>query len=438
MRMERRPAPSSRSRTTATSAPTDPDHRHRCYAEVHPAPRAIAHQEAYCLSSAFAVCPTFQDWAQREAARTRGGAGSAVPPPRGGGRDVAGRRAPPRHAGRTAARRRRRCSVTGRTGRRVAGADRRSRTRSAMTARAPLPPRRNPPRRLGGAAAMGHRTGRLSPPRAPAPPARAAAGARSRAGAGSATAAVPRRAAMRAGSPAARPTAWPAANRSSSRRGSRRTTRRAATRRTAVAVVRASPGTRRRARRSRAQAVRPSAHAEPYVPRTVRATIRGQVRYAGARPPSRPPNRDQPRRRPRRGSSRGATRPTPRSRHGRRSPACRDSASWRAALGIAALALFFLPSLLDLFGGIGGRRPGAGSESPAPSAARRVGGARRRPSRLPPRRCVYVVTTGRHHVEVASTFNVTVDEMIAANPDAIKDPDQIPIGDPVIIPVAGS
>ena len=49
-----------------------PDHRHRCYAEPQPAPRAIAHQEAYCLSSAFPVCPIFQDWARREAARTRG------------------------------------------------------------------------------------------------------------------------------------------------------------------------------------------------------------------------------------------------------------------------------------------------------------------------------------------------------------------------------
>ena len=48
-----------------------PDHRHRCYAEVRPAPRALAHQEAYCLASAFAVCPTFQDWARREAARRR-------------------------------------------------------------------------------------------------------------------------------------------------------------------------------------------------------------------------------------------------------------------------------------------------------------------------------------------------------------------------------
>src|SRR5689334_4597506 len=49
-----------------------PDHRHRCYAEATPAPRALAHQEAYCLSSAFPVCPTFQDWARREAARSRG------------------------------------------------------------------------------------------------------------------------------------------------------------------------------------------------------------------------------------------------------------------------------------------------------------------------------------------------------------------------------
>ena len=34
-----------------------PDHRHRCFAEAAPAPRALAHQEAYCLSSAFPVCP---------------------------------------------------------------------------------------------------------------------------------------------------------------------------------------------------------------------------------------------------------------------------------------------------------------------------------------------------------------------------------------------
>jgi len=46
-----------------------PDHRHRCFAELRPAPRALAHQEAYCLTANFAICPTFQDWARRQAAR---------------------------------------------------------------------------------------------------------------------------------------------------------------------------------------------------------------------------------------------------------------------------------------------------------------------------------------------------------------------------------
>jgi hypothetical protein len=57
---------------------TVPDHRHRCFAEPRPAPRALAHQEAYCLSSAFPVCPTFQDWARREAAAARPTAGSGA------------------------------------------------------------------------------------------------------------------------------------------------------------------------------------------------------------------------------------------------------------------------------------------------------------------------------------------------------------------------
>src|SRR5262245_47848598 len=57
---------------------TVPDHRHRCFAEARPAPRALAHQEAYCLSSAFPVCPTFQEWARREAAHARAGDGGAA------------------------------------------------------------------------------------------------------------------------------------------------------------------------------------------------------------------------------------------------------------------------------------------------------------------------------------------------------------------------
>lgn len=55
-----------------------PDHRHRCYAEVRPAPRAIAHQERYCLTAAFASCPTFLDWVRREAAAVREPAGEGA------------------------------------------------------------------------------------------------------------------------------------------------------------------------------------------------------------------------------------------------------------------------------------------------------------------------------------------------------------------------
>ncbi len=48
-----------------------PDHRHRCFAETRPAPRAISHQELFCLGGAFAECPTFAAWAAREAAAVR-------------------------------------------------------------------------------------------------------------------------------------------------------------------------------------------------------------------------------------------------------------------------------------------------------------------------------------------------------------------------------
>lgn len=46
-----------------------PDYRHRCYAEPTPQPRAIAHQEQYCLSADFPACPIFQGWAMRAAAQ---------------------------------------------------------------------------------------------------------------------------------------------------------------------------------------------------------------------------------------------------------------------------------------------------------------------------------------------------------------------------------
>ena len=70
------------SRTSATSVRDRPDHRHRCYAGGPAGARALAHQEAYCLSSAFPVCPTFQDWARREAAQARSAVQARSAPPR--------------------------------------------------------------------------------------------------------------------------------------------------------------------------------------------------------------------------------------------------------------------------------------------------------------------------------------------------------------------
>ncbi|MCU0505561.1 MAG: LysM peptidoglycan-binding domain-containing protein [Chloroflexi bacterium] len=48
-----------------------PDHRHRCFAEARPAPRAISHQELFCLGGAFGECPSFASWAAREAAAVK-------------------------------------------------------------------------------------------------------------------------------------------------------------------------------------------------------------------------------------------------------------------------------------------------------------------------------------------------------------------------------
>lgn len=54
-----------------------PDYRHRCFAAPEPEPRAFPHQERYCLSADFAMCPVFLDWARQEAAAVKT-AGAAV------------------------------------------------------------------------------------------------------------------------------------------------------------------------------------------------------------------------------------------------------------------------------------------------------------------------------------------------------------------------
>jgi LysM repeat protein len=70
-----------------------PDHRHRCFAESPAAPRALAHQAAYCMSASFPSCPTFMDWARREAAPPK------VEPPVRSLRDAGSTRATARPVG---------------------------------------------------------------------------------------------------------------------------------------------------------------------------------------------------------------------------------------------------------------------------------------------------------------------------------------------------
>ena len=98
------------------------------------------------------------------------------------------------------------------------------------------------------------------------------------------------------------------------------------------------------------------------------------------------------------------------------------------ALGIAALALFFLPALL----GVGG---GGGTASPSPSATPRVT-ASPSPTAVPePTPQVYVIKEGDTLSKIAKRNDITLDELLAANKETIKDPDKISVGDEIIIPV---
>ncbi|MGI8703705.1 MAG: LysM peptidoglycan-binding domain-containing protein [Candidatus Limnocylindrales bacterium] len=55
-----------------------PARRHRCYAEDPPAPRALAHQQAYCLTSDHPVCPFYQDWIARQGRQAQTGTAVAA------------------------------------------------------------------------------------------------------------------------------------------------------------------------------------------------------------------------------------------------------------------------------------------------------------------------------------------------------------------------
>ena len=101
-------------------------------------------------------------------------------------------------------------------------------------------------------------------------------------------------------------------------------------------------------------------------------------------------------------------------------------AALAGAVGIAALALFMLPALL----GIGGGSP----SSPKPSASL-PSAASAAPTAVPaPTAQVYIIKSKDTLSRVARKFGITLEELLAANPQITK-PDRISLGQEIIIPV---
>lgn len=109
-------------------------------------------------------------------------------------------------------------------------------------------------------------------------------------------------------------------------------------------------------------------------------------------------------------------------------PALPRVAVLAAALGAAALALFFLPALL----GIGG-----GDEDASPSPSSTQAAVTPLPSPTPepePTPQIYVIKTGDTLSAIAREFGITLDQLLEANRDTIEDPNKISVGDEIIIP----
>jgi LysM repeat protein len=345
-----------------------PDHRHRCYAEARPAPRALAHQQAYCLSSSFPVCPTFQDWARREAARTRAAESMAA----------------------------------------VDAAD---------EAALDLPPRRNTPREWTAPppwVGEGHDS--------PVEGADATPGflpSRSQPGQGLAGSPADRLAGGEA--PEApreqREWAWEPAREQHDE----------------GLWGRSGPDPLAHRPPDDSHATPPEFEHEVPPERRVRQSAgfglplgdrRPRVGQARPRQPVREetgPSWERPRR--------YEAYPSLRTRVGLPSISMPPLALATVAVVVAALALFFLPALL----GIGSpTNPSGASPSRAPSASVPASPVSPTPSAAPTAQ-VYIVAPGDTLSRIATQFGVTVDEILAANPQ-IRNPNRIAVGDEITIP----
>ncbi len=396
-----------------------PDHRHRCFAETPAAPRALAHQAAYCLVSAFAGCPTFLDWARREAAPPKVEVLPRSP------RDPA---AAPRGALGAAA---------------VDGAP-------AAAGVAPA----------SGEPASRSRSGDWT---APPPWAGATAGAATAAGAGAAGPPTPdpdgeandRGAAGAPGTGGGLP---PEPQVASAPAGSvppavdvppagvlppddtpaflaGRSTRSAAPPIAAAGPPAAAPAPTPRdaeAWPDDGVELEPVEEGVPVAPRPVQEPRRAPVGYVavaatkgdsrspssrGSRTDPGAPSWEQPRR--------SEAYPSLRSRGGSRLP---RPAIYAVVILLIGLALFASPFLLKGLGGGGGTAP-----TPSPSAAA-VPSAAPSPTSVPtPAQVVYVVKAGDVLSTIATKNHTTVEAIMKANP-TIKNPNTIAIGDQIVIP----
>ena len=101
-------------------------------------------------------------------------------------------------------------------------------------------------------------------------------------------------------------------------------------------------------------------------------------------------------------------------------------------LALAAAALFLLPSFVFDLGGNGG----GAAVSPSPSAS-----ARSSPSPTPepsPTPLLYVVKKGDTMTKIAKAHDITLEALLAANKETVKDPDKVKVGQELVIPVAVS
>jgi LysM repeat protein len=375
---------------------TSPDHRHRCYAETPPAPRAVAHQEAYCLSSAFPVCPTFQEWARREAAQAHratvaAAASAAAATADGDPEGTAG--------------------AADRDSDRGPADDSASRPQPSPNATpADSPPQRNPPRDWAAPPPWATGAAAGSASRSTAPPSPDFLADRDVEGRGLAGSAADL---LAGGTPLpttpAAPAAWSAS---------------------AAAALSSAP------HEDIAELVggRPPAGAIDDAARTPETS-------SVAAPPPRSTPQPSTGRRPAASSSRPVKDAVPgpaweRARRYEAYPTIKTRTAMpglprvavlAVALAIGALGVFLLPTLVGIGGG--------GSPAASPSASGAVATASPSPTTPPaPTAQVYVVKSGDTMSKIAARFGMTPEALCAANKATIKNCDKIKIGDQLTIP----